>query len=388
MDNFRFFLFFRYINWSILKKTFQRSLESRLLGLASEIAFNAMLALFPAILAIFTAIGLFEESLQFILSDLVRQYKDVVPIVVWDLLKSFVEEITRTKSKGLFSVSFIVAIWLSSGALSTAMNALDQIAHIPTDKKRKFWQAKLISLVITLGSIFLLVVASFLVFLGDYFVKLVINLMVRFEFTEAGISLLALIWRLLSWPIVLGVLVITIASIYEVIKSPQDSKHPIKKLKLILIIMVISGVFLFLLTGLLVLVNNLMLGLKFDYSIGLLLVNISSWLSWPVALLFVSIAFAFIYRIGVSSWQKGTPILPGALLAAISWAIVSGLFRLYVTNFGQYNRVYGAVGAVIVLMLWLQITSLILLLGYQLNTIVGEEIIKNNSKSIFSNENL
>jgi membrane protein len=64
--------------------------------------------------------------------------------------------------------------------------------------------------------------------------------------------------------------------------------------------------------------------------------------------------------------------MPGAMLAAISWAIISALFRLYVANFGNYNKVYGAVGAVIVLLLWLYMSSLILLLGDQLNVTVGE----------------
>jgi membrane protein len=378
MDNFHFFIFVRYLNWLIIKKTIKQTFENRLWGLASEIAFNAMLALFPTILAIFTAISLFEDSLQLILRDLVRQYKDVFPSMVWDLLKEFVEEITATKSKGLFSVSFLVAIWLSSGALSTAMKALDQITHVPKLKQRSFWQAKLISLFITLGSIFLLVIASFLVFLGDSMVKIAVDLMVKLQFTQTGSSLLTIVWNLLSWPIVLGILVISIAFIYEIIKSPQDRKHPIRKLKLIVIVAVVSGLFLLILTGLLILVNNLMLGLKFDYSIGLILVNISRFLSWPVALIFVSIAFAFIYRIGVSYWEEGTPLLPGAVLAAISWAIVSGLFRLYVANFGQYNKVYGAVGAVVVLMLWLQITSLVMLLGYQLNTMLAKAIFKNN----------
>jgi membrane protein len=378
MNNLHFFLFFRYLNWLVVKKTIQRTFENRLLGLSSEIAFNAMLAIFPAIVAIFTAISLFEDSLQVILRDLVRQYKDVVPVMVWDLLKNFAEEIIKAKSKSLFSVSFIMAIWVSSGALSTAMRALDVITHVPKNKQRNFWQSKLISFFITLGSIFLLVIASFLIFLGDSIVKLAVDLMVRFQLTETGTSLLTLVWSLLSWPIVLGILVITIAFIYEIIKSPQDIKHPIRKLKLILIVVVVSGLFMLFLTGLLILINHLMIGLKVDYAIGSILVNISSFLSWPVALIFVSIAFAFIYRIGVSYWHRGTPLLPGAMLAAISWAIISGLFRLYVTNFGQYNRVYGAVGAVVVLMLWLQITSLFMLLGYQLNTIVGEEILENN----------
>ncbi len=380
MGNFRFFLFFRYLNWFVVKKTIKRTFEARLMGLSSEIAFNTLLALFPTILAIFMAIGFFEDSLQRILEDLVRQYKNVVPVIVWDLLKNFVNEIAKTKSKRLFSISFIVAIWLSSGALSAAMRALDQITHIPRKKIRPFWQAKLISLFITLGSIFLLVIASFLVFLGDSIVKIAIELMVKFQLTQTGTSLLIILWRLLSWPIVLSVIVITVAFIYEIIKSPKNIKYPIKKIKLIVLVIIISGIILLILTGLLVLVDHLMIGLKFNYNLASVLIKISSFLSWPVALIFVSIAFAFIYRIGVSYWQQGTPLLPGAILAAISWAIISGLFRLYVSNFGQYNKVYGAVGAVVVLMLWLQITSLLMLLGYQLNIIVGE-IMLNQTKS-------
>jgi membrane protein len=72
--------------------------------------------------------------------------------------------------------------------------------------------------------------------------------------------------------------------------------------------------------------------------------------------------------------------MPGAILAAISWAIVSGMFRLYVANFGNYNKVYGAVGAVIVLLLWLYMTSLVLLLGDQLNVTVGEAMQRGKVK--------
>jgi membrane protein len=73
--------------------------------------------------------------------------------------------------------------------------------------------------------------------------------------------------------------------------------------------------------------------------------------------------------------------MPGAILAAISWAILSALFRLYVANFGNYNKVYGAVGAVIVLLLWLYMTSLVLLLGDQLNVTVGEAMRKARAKA-------
>ncbi|HEY9882032.1 MAG TPA: YhjD/YihY/BrkB family envelope integrity protein, partial [Thermosynechococcaceae cyanobacterium] len=78
-----------------------------------------------------------------------------------------------------------------------------------------------------------------------------------------------------------------------------------------------------------------------------------------------------IYRFGPSRWTVGTPILPGAILAAIFWAVLSGLFRFYVTHFGSYNRAYGVIGAVIVLLLWLYLSSLVMLIGAQLNVTVG-----------------
>jgi len=279
----RFVRFFRYISWDTLKETFVRVGEGRLLGLAAEIAYNAMLSLFPAILAVLTAIGLFEESLQSTFKQLAVQLSKVAPDEALVLIRDFAREITQARNTGLFSISFVVAIWAASGALSAAMTALDQIHQIPPEQTRPFWKAKLISLGLTIGTILLLMLASFLVFISD--------LILKFFVSESGLSFLLTVWRLLSWPLALGI---------------------------------------------------------------------------------VSAAFAFVYRYGPSRWDSGTPMMPGAVLAAVSWAIVSGLFRLYVSNFGNYNQVYGAVGAVIVLMLWLYMSAVVLLVGDQLNVTVGE----------------
>jgi membrane protein len=67
-------------------------------------------------------------------------------------------------------------------------------------------------------------------------------------------------------------------------------------------------------------------------------------------------------------------MMPGAISASVSWAILSALFRTYVANFGNYNKVYGAVGAVIVLMLWLWMSAAVMLIGDQLNVSVGEKM--------------
>ena len=288
----RFFRFFRHLNLVILRKTFARAMKRRLIGLSAEMAYNAMLALFPAILAILTAIGLFEESLQATFRALASQLSEIAPEEALQIIRDFAIGLNLTKNRSLFSLSFVLAIWVSSGALSAAMNALDQIHEIPAKKARPFWKAKLISLGLTIGSIFLLVTASFLVFISDFIIKIVVH--------QSGVSVLLTLWRLLTWPLALGI---------------------------------------------------------------------------------IATACAFIYRFGPSRWTHGTPIMPGAILAAVSWAILSGLFRLYVENFGNYNKVYGAVGAVIVLLLWLQMSSFVLLLGDQLNVTVGDTMQQSRAKA-------
>lgn len=65
---------------------------------------------------------------------------------------------------------------------------------------------------------------------------------------------------------------------------------------------------------------------------------------------------------------KSRWVIPGALLATILWLIASWGFSFYVSNFGSYGEVYGSISAVVVLLLWLFITSFIILLGAELNS--------------------
>ena len=281
----RFFRFFRHLNRTTLREIIKRVGEQRLAGLSAEMAYNAMLAICPAILAFLAAIGLFE-SLQSTIYELARQVGKFAPDDVRILIRTLIQELSITRNRRLFSLSFIASLWAFSGALSAAMAALDQIYQIPPSKARPFWLAKLVSLALTLGTILLLINASALVFISDLIVRLVASQ--GDDTVESGLLRL---WQMFTWPMALGI---------------------------------------------------------------------------------VSTAFGFIYRYGPSRWVAGTPVMPGAVLAAVFWAILSGLFRLYVSHFGNYNRTYGIVGAVIILLLWLYLSSLVMLIGAQLNVTVGE----------------
>ncbi len=339
-----------------------------------------MLSLFPIIIMALTALGSFTETLDQTIIQLASYYEDVMPESVWMLLREFTSEIGKTPSRSLFSASFIATIWVSSGAFSAAMNALDQIHEIPLDQRRPFWKAKLISIFITLGAIALLIFASFLVLVGDNVVKVALDLIVRLPVNSAGVNVLVTLWRLLSFPLALGLGAGIVAMVLNLLMSPPDRRHPWRKLKQMSFSLAIALCAFFALCFSILFIQSLIVDMKIDYDLANLLVTLWRFLSLPVALAIVSIAFAFIYSMGSSRLIKGMPILPGAILGAISWAIISSLFRLYVTNFGQYNRVYGAVGTAIILMLWLQLSALVMLLGDQLNAVVGEAMLEDALK--------
>jgi len=94
-----------------------------------------------------------------------------------------------------------------------------------------------------------------------------------------------------------------------------------------------------------------------------------SWkiLQWPVAFFLVSTAVGLVYYFAPDAEQDWVWITPGALLGTLLWVVVSLGFKFYLANFADYNATYGAVGGVIVLLLWFYMSGLAILVGAELN---------------------
>jgi len=89
---------------------------------------------------------------------------------------------------------------------------------------------------------------------------------------------------------------------------------------------------------------------------------------WPLVLLFVTLAVATLYYATPNVQQpKFRWISVGAGVAILAWVLASVGFGFYVTNFGSYNKTYGALAGVIVFLLWLWITNVALLFGAELD---------------------
>ena len=104
--------------------------------------------------------------------------------------------------------------------------------------------------------------------------------------------------------------------------------------------------------------------------IGLGSTAIAIWdiAKWPVLLVVVSFMFALLYWAAPNVKQpRFRWISPGGLLAVLLWVIASAAFAFYVSNFGSYNKTYGALGGVIVFLVWLWISNIAVLLGAEFN---------------------
>jgi membrane protein len=93
-----------------------------------------------------------------------------------------------------------------------------------------------------------------------------------------------------------------------------------------------------------------------------------SWTRWLLLLLLASLAISTIYRYGPSRDEaRWRWVSWGGVFAALSWIVASFLFSWYASNLGQFNETYGSLGAVIGFMLWMWVSSIVLLVGAQLN---------------------
>jgi membrane protein len=89
---------------------------------------------------------------------------------------------------------------------------------------------------------------------------------------------------------------------------------------------------------------------------------------WPVLLGVVITMFAVLFYAAPNVKLAGFKwVTPGALFAVVVWLLASALFALYVANFGSYSKTYGALGGVVIFLVWLWLTNSALLLGMELN---------------------
>jgi membrane protein len=89
---------------------------------------------------------------------------------------------------------------------------------------------------------------------------------------------------------------------------------------------------------------------------------------WPLLAVIVVTMFAVLYHVAPNVRLPGFRWLsPGGILALVVWLVASAAFAVYVSAFGSYNKTYGALGGVVIFLVWMWLTNLSVLLGAELN---------------------
>ena len=101
--------------------------------------------------------------------------------------------------------------------------------------------------------------------------------------------------------------------------------------------------------------------------------GVMGWLwwvvQWPILLVGLLAVFATVLYLGPNvDHPRWRFITPGALFAVVVWLVASGLFALYTSMFDSYNKTWGSLAAVIVMLTWLWVTGIALLLGAEINS--------------------
>jgi membrane protein len=268
------------LSFRALKATVQEFQRDDALGIAAQLAYYLILALFPFILVLVSLMGTFgSEELA---SEVLTYFQRVMPQQAYAIIETFTANIIsgQAEAPGLFTFGILFTIWAASGAFAALINALNRAYDV--QETRPFWKVRGIAILMTLG---------------------------------------------LSVLVLIGVLLLVL--------GPQIGDT-------------IAQVF----------------GLKDTFELGW---NIARW---PAALFFMVFTVALLYYFAPDVEQPFRWITPGGLIGVLLWVLASVTFNFYVSNFGSYNKTYGSIGAVIVLLLYLYISSLTILFGATLNAIL------------------
>jgi membrane protein len=272
--------------YRLVRQVVRQALDNQISSAASEMAFNAMLSLFPALLLVIASIRQLgtSEPVQPILLAL---QQDILPQVVPEGVTKVLDQgvkLTEGADQQIFSFGVIALLWLASGFLSPVIRALNNSYRVPFQMRRPWWLNRLFAIAIFVGTVGMIAISSLF--------AVVLPL-------------------LLQWPVVQMVLGEWFGQVWQIV-------------------------------------------------------------TWPIAIGSIVFALAFLYRVAPAQQPAFAPVWPGAIAGGAIWLAVSVAFRFYVGNFGRYEAIYGSIGAVIVLLLWLYLSAFGILLGGEVNAAIHQ----------------
>jgi membrane protein len=258
--------------------------EDEIMDRANSVAYNFILAIFPAIIFLFTLIPYVSHYFPEITTDTIMKFlADVTPATMYAAAASTILDIVSIHRGGLLTFGFLFAIYLSTNGMMSLMRAFNSCYR--TVEKRNWLRMRLTATWLTLMLAIVLLSAVALLVVGQ----------------------------------------ISLNYVTENIEKFSD--------------------------------------LNLDkYTIYFLFA-----LRFIIIFVVFFVAISFVYYFGPAVHYNWNFFSIGSFLATLAVLGVSYGFSYYITNFSSYNKVYGSIGALIALMAWVQLITVILLFGYEIN---------------------
>jgi membrane protein len=192
------------LTWrDLLVRTYREVVDDDVLGLAAQLAYYFFLALFPAILFGLALASFFP--LRQLTDDLARVLGPVVSPEILKLVQEQMQRLSNNESGGLLTFGVAAALWSSSAALVSIVNALNRAYDI--EESRPWWKVRLVAMGLTLGLAIFMLTALTLVLAGPT--------IANYLDAHLGMgSLLRWTWLILQWPVALALVALAIGLVF------------------------------------------------------------------------------------------------------------------------------------------------------------------------------
>lgn len=188
----------------VMGRTARKFDDDNCLGLAAQLAFYFLMAVFPALLFIVALIGYLPVKNT--INELVDALGRVAPLALVDLLRGQVTQIADGKQTSLLTLGILGAIWTSSAAMVAIIDALNRAYNVA--EWRPWWKRRLVAIGLTIALALFILIAFVLVFVGP---SVASQIAARFRLQPA----VAVIWRLCRWPAMIFLVILGVDLVYH-----------------------------------------------------------------------------------------------------------------------------------------------------------------------------
>jgi membrane protein len=189
--------------WELLKRTAKETYEDDCLGLAAQLAYYFILALFPALLFLLALASFFP--IEKVTDEVMRGLSNVAPADVVQLITEQMRRISESDQGGLLTLGILGALWSSSSALVGLISALNTAYDIK--EGRAWWKVRLLAMGLTIALAIFLLISSTLVLAGPEIARKladIFGLGAAFTWT----------WNILQWPLAFALVITALALVY------------------------------------------------------------------------------------------------------------------------------------------------------------------------------